>query len=236
MVRSARGARYTAVRPTLAEVVLKMPRGAQVIYPKDLGPILIMADIFPGARVFESGLGSGALSMALLRAGAEITGYELRADFAARAQANVAGFLGAVRARALPRRDPRRLRRHRRYRPRPGGPRPPRAVEDGQGRRGGPAPWRDLRVVPADHRPGVDAAATRWSAAGSAWPRRSRCSNAAGTSRASRCAPTIAWSPTPGFLTSAGLLRPRAVCHLGGAPEPALSRGPPRRRHTPCWS
>jgi tRNA (adenine57-N1/adenine58-N1)-methyltransferase len=95
VVRSARGARYTVVRPTLAEVVLKMPRGAQVIYPKDLGPLLIMADIFPGARVLESGLGSGALSMALLRAGAEIFGYELRDDFAARAAANVAGFLGA---------------------------------------------------------------------------------------------------------------------------------------------
>jgi tRNA (adenine57-N1/adenine58-N1)-methyltransferase len=94
IVRSPRGARYTAVRPTLAEVVLKMPRGAQVIYPKDLGPLLILADVFPGARIFESGLGSGALSMTLLRAGAEITGYELRPDFAARAQANVAGFLG----------------------------------------------------------------------------------------------------------------------------------------------
>jgi tRNA (adenine57-N1/adenine58-N1)-methyltransferase len=93
-VRSARGARYVAVRPTLAEVVLKMPRGAQVIYPKDLGPILLLADIFPGAKVFESGLGSGALSMTLLRAGADITGYELREDFAARAKANVAGFLG----------------------------------------------------------------------------------------------------------------------------------------------
>jgi tRNA (adenine57-N1/adenine58-N1)-methyltransferase len=73
-----------------------MPRGAQVIYPKDLGPILILADVFPGARVFESGLGSGALSMALLRAGAEVTGYELRPEFAQRAQANVAGFLGSA--------------------------------------------------------------------------------------------------------------------------------------------
>jgi tRNA (adenine57-N1/adenine58-N1)-methyltransferase len=71
-----------------------MPRGAQVIYPKDLGPILIRADIFPGARVLESGLGSGALSMALLRAGADISGYEIREDFAARARANVVGFLG----------------------------------------------------------------------------------------------------------------------------------------------
>jgi tRNA (adenine57-N1/adenine58-N1)-methyltransferase len=93
-VRSSRGARYIVVRPTLAEVVLKMPRGAQVIYPKDLGPILIMADIFPGARVLEAGLGSGAMSMTLLRAGADVTGYELRPDFAARAAANVAGFLG----------------------------------------------------------------------------------------------------------------------------------------------
>ena len=93
-VRSSRGARYTAVRPTLSEVVLKMPRGAQVVYPKDLGPILMMGDIFPGARVFESGIGSGALSMALLRAGADVIGYELREDFANRARANVLAFLG----------------------------------------------------------------------------------------------------------------------------------------------
>ncbi|HTV11262.1 MAG TPA: tRNA (adenine-N1)-methyltransferase [Acidimicrobiales bacterium] len=93
-VRSSRGARYIAVRPTLAEVILKMPRGAQVIYPKDLGPSLLMADIFPGARVLEAGLGSGAMSMALLRAGAEVTGYELRPEFAARATQNVAAFLG----------------------------------------------------------------------------------------------------------------------------------------------
>jgi tRNA (adenine57-N1/adenine58-N1)-methyltransferase len=71
-----------------------MPRGAQVIYPKDLGPILMLADIFPGARVLESGIGSGALSMTLLRAGALVTGYELRDDFAARAQQNVADYLG----------------------------------------------------------------------------------------------------------------------------------------------
>ncbi len=71
-----------------------MPRGAQVIYPKDLGPILMLADIFPGAKVLESGVGSGALSMTLLRAGALVTGYELREDFANRAQHNVASFLG----------------------------------------------------------------------------------------------------------------------------------------------
>jgi tRNA (adenine57-N1/adenine58-N1)-methyltransferase catalytic subunit len=92
--RSSLGARYVAVRPTLAEVVLKMPRGAQVIYPKDLGAILMMADIWPGARVLEAGLGSGALSMALLRAGADVTGYEVREDFAKRAISNVTTFLG----------------------------------------------------------------------------------------------------------------------------------------------
>ncbi len=93
-VRSSHGARFTAFRPTLTDFVLKMPRGAQVIYPKDLGPILMLADVFPGARVLESGVGSGALSMTLLRAGATVVGYEIRDDFAARAAANVDSFLG----------------------------------------------------------------------------------------------------------------------------------------------
>lgn len=94
-VASTRGLRYRVFRPTLADFVLKMPRGAQVIYPKDLGPILMLADISPGVRVLESGIGSGALSMAMLRAGADITGYELREDFANRARANVERFVGA---------------------------------------------------------------------------------------------------------------------------------------------
>jgi len=93
-VRSTNGARFVAVRPTLSEFVLKMPRGAQVIYPKDLGPLLLLADVFHGARVLEAGVGSGALSMTLVRAGAEVTGYELRPEFAARARANVESFLG----------------------------------------------------------------------------------------------------------------------------------------------
>jgi tRNA (adenine57-N1/adenine58-N1)-methyltransferase len=93
-VRSTRGATYIAVRPTLSDFVLKMPRGAQVIYPKDLGPLLMLADITPGVRVLESGVGSGALSMAMLRGGAEIVGYELREEFASRAIANVSRYLG----------------------------------------------------------------------------------------------------------------------------------------------
>ncbi|MGE0880549.1 MAG: tRNA (adenine-N1)-methyltransferase [Acidimicrobiia bacterium] len=89
-----KGMTYLAVRPTLADFVVKMPRGAQVIYPKDLGPLLMIADIFPGARVLESGVGSGALSMTMLRVGASVIGYELREDFANRARNNVVGFLG----------------------------------------------------------------------------------------------------------------------------------------------
>jgi tRNA (adenine57-N1/adenine58-N1)-methyltransferase len=98
-VRSSMGLRYIAVRPTLAEYVLEMPRGAQVIYPKDLAVILFWADIYPGCRVLEAGMGSGALTMALLRAvgpdGRVIT-YEQRDEFARRALANIHTRMGEV--------------------------------------------------------------------------------------------------------------------------------------------
>jgi tRNA (adenine57-N1/adenine58-N1)-methyltransferase catalytic subunit len=91
-VRSSMGLRYIAVRPTLADYVLEMPRGAQVIYPKDLAMILFWADIYPGCRVMEAGMGSGALTLALLRAvgpeGRVIT-FEQREEFARRALANI---------------------------------------------------------------------------------------------------------------------------------------------------
>lgn len=94
VLKSTRGASYTALRPTLEDFVLEMPRGAQVIYPKDLAPICMLADIGPGMRVLESGVGSGALSMTMLRWGASIVGYEIRDDFLNRARANVRAFLG----------------------------------------------------------------------------------------------------------------------------------------------
>ncbi len=84
-------------RPSLAQYVVKMPRGAQVIYPKDLGAIVMAADIFPGAVVLEAGTGSGALTMALLRAvGAEgrVISEDIREDFARRAAANIRRFMG----------------------------------------------------------------------------------------------------------------------------------------------
>jgi tRNA (adenine57-N1/adenine58-N1)-methyltransferase len=93
-VTSTRAERYVTLRPTLEDTILLMPRGAQVIYPKDLGAIVLLADVGPGVRVLESGVGSGALSIALLRAGADVTGYEIREDFANRARHNVEEFLG----------------------------------------------------------------------------------------------------------------------------------------------
>src|SRR5580704_17295175 len=93
-ITGSTGRSFLVLRPTLSDVVLKMPRGAQVIYPKDLGAILLAADIGPGQRVFEAGVGSGALSMAVLRAGASIVGYDLRQAFADRAIVNVRAALG----------------------------------------------------------------------------------------------------------------------------------------------
>ncbi|GIU83479.1 MAG: tRNA (adenine-N1)-methyltransferase [Acidimicrobiales bacterium] len=93
-VRTSTGATLRVWRATLADYVLKMRRGAQVVYPKDLAQIVFMADIQPGVHVVEAGVGSGALSMALLRAGARVTAYEIREDFASLARENVTAFLG----------------------------------------------------------------------------------------------------------------------------------------------
>lgn len=88
---------YLALRPLLSDFVLSMPRGATVVYPKDAAQIVGMADIFPGARVVEAGVGSGALTCSLLRAvgdSGKVYSYERRADFAKIARANVEQFFG----------------------------------------------------------------------------------------------------------------------------------------------
>jgi len=97
VVSSTSGTRYLAMRPLLTDYVLAMPRGAQVIYPKDAAQIVTMGDIFPGARVLEAGAGSGALTCSLLRAvgdSGQVTSYERRPEFAEVAQRNVETFFG----------------------------------------------------------------------------------------------------------------------------------------------
>ncbi len=100
-VTTSKGMVLSAFRPRFADFVLKMPRGAQVIYPKDLGPIVTYADVFPGARVLEAGTGSGALTIALCRAvGGEgcVVSYELREEHRVQAEANLVAFLGELPA------------------------------------------------------------------------------------------------------------------------------------------
>jgi tRNA (adenine57-N1/adenine58-N1)-methyltransferase len=97
VVHSTAGTGYLAFRPLLADFVLSMPRGAQVIYPKDAAQIVGFGDVGPGMRVLEAGAGSGALSCSLLRAvgaGGSLTSYERREDFADVARANVGAFFG----------------------------------------------------------------------------------------------------------------------------------------------
>ncbi len=99
VVANSGGHEYLALRPLLRDFVMSMPRGAAIVYPKDAAQILAEADIFPGATVVEAGVGSGALSLWLLRAiGAEgrLVSFERRDDFAAVARANVETFLGDV--------------------------------------------------------------------------------------------------------------------------------------------
>lgn len=97
VVISTGGVDYLVLRPLLPDVVVSMPRGAAVVYPKDAAQIATMADIFPGAHVVEAGVGSGALTCTLLRAvgpGGRVTSYERREEFAEIAERNVTEFFG----------------------------------------------------------------------------------------------------------------------------------------------
>lgn len=99
VVESTAALRYLVLRPQLRDIVLSMPRGATVVYPKDSAAIVSLLDLSPGDRVLEAGAGSGALSMSLLRAvgpQGSVTSFERRDDFAAIAGRNVRQFLGDV--------------------------------------------------------------------------------------------------------------------------------------------
>ncbi|MFT4219730.1 MAG: tRNA (adenine-N1)-methyltransferase [Microbacterium sp.] len=96
VVRNSAGHEYLALRPLLSDFVMSMPRGAAIVYPKDAAQIVAQADVFPGATVVEAGVGSGALSLWLLRAigpHGRLVSFERREDFAEVARANIATFL-----------------------------------------------------------------------------------------------------------------------------------------------
>lgn len=99
LLRSSGGAALRLLRPRLADFILRMKRGAQVVYPKDIGPILMWADIAPGMTVVEGGTGSGALAMALARAVGEtgrVVSAEVREDHAGHARKMIRRFFGEV--------------------------------------------------------------------------------------------------------------------------------------------
>jgi len=96
-IKLSSGETFLVMRPTYADLIPHLPRRAQVIYPKDTGPLIIWGDVFPGATVIEGGTGAGALTIALLRAvgpNGRVISYELREDFANAARENVAAFFG----------------------------------------------------------------------------------------------------------------------------------------------
>ena len=99
VVATTAGLKFTAFIPLLADYVLSMPRGATIVYPKDAAMIVGAADIYPGARVLEAGVGSGALTLSLLRAVGEngfVHSVERREDFAANARANVEDYFSST--------------------------------------------------------------------------------------------------------------------------------------------
>lgn len=100
-VVSGKGVRLSCFRPRFADFSLKMPRGAQVVYPKDIALILMYTDIGPGSRILEAGTGSGALCMALCEAagpGGRVVSYEMRDEFQQKATENIEAYFGGVPA------------------------------------------------------------------------------------------------------------------------------------------
>ena len=97
VVSTSAGLKFTAFIPLLTDYVLSMPRGATIVYPKDAALIVGFADVFPGARVLEAGVGSGALTLSLLRAVGPtglVHSVERREEFAANATSNIENYFG----------------------------------------------------------------------------------------------------------------------------------------------
>ena len=105
---TSRGLRVLALKPTMAEYIQDIPRQTQIVYPKDLGAILLLGDIFPGATVVEAGLGSGALTIALLRAvgpTGQVNAYEIREALVEKALTNIKTYMQSITNLTVKKRD-----------------------------------------------------------------------------------------------------------------------------------
>ncbi|MDH5506428.1 MAG: tRNA (adenine-N1)-methyltransferase [Anaerolineae bacterium] len=83
---------FTLLPPALDDILREVPRKTQILYPKDIGYILVSMGISPGAHVVEAGTGSGAFTIALAHAvgpQGHVTTFERRQDFQAAAIANL---------------------------------------------------------------------------------------------------------------------------------------------------
>ena len=99
VVSTTAGLKFTAFIPLFSDYVLSMPRGATIVYPKDAAMIIAVADVYPGAHVLEAGVGSGALSLSILRSvgmDGTLDSFERREDFAEIARSNVANYFGSL--------------------------------------------------------------------------------------------------------------------------------------------
>ena len=227
VVTNTAGVEYLALRPLLSDYVMSMPRGAAVVYPKDAGQIVTMADIFPGARVVEAGVGSGALSMSLLRAVGEhgsVHSFERREDFADIARGNARAFFGVdhpawqVTVGDLVEALPETVDEPARSTASCSTCSPPGSASTSWPTRSCPAAcssatWRRRPSSRAWPRPCATTAATPSPRRGSPW-------SAAGTSRAWPCGPSTACTGTP-----ASSSRP------GGSPPGST---PPLRKRRPA--
>ena len=210
-VNGSTGRSFLVLRPTLSDIVLKMPRGAQVIYPKDLGAILIAADIAPGPARPRGGRRLGRPLHD--RAARRRLHRRLRAAGGLRRAGPGQRGRRAGPRRALPRRDPRRDRGHRRVGPRPDPARHARAPQGG--RRRPPRPCAPAAscwpICPPSTRPRCCARRSTRTGCPSAWPRRRRSCAGPGTSRRARSGPTTAWWATPASSPRRGGSRPDGV-------------------------
>jgi tRNA (adenine57-N1/adenine58-N1)-methyltransferase len=92
VIRSSLGAEFYAFKPLVRDYILKTKRRTQIMYPKDMGLLILLTGIGPGSRVVEAGTGSGALTSVLanfVRPNGRVYSYEIREEFLKGAESNL---------------------------------------------------------------------------------------------------------------------------------------------------